>query len=133
MAYYASQRAGDSAHSPRSCIPGGGWLIKQMSPYTVEGVSVNNVPLHVNRLVIQKGDIRELVYYWFQQRGRVITNEYAVKWYLMVDAIKRRRTDGALVRLTTIMRPDENLSEGDKRLTSFAALAVPQLHSYIPD
>lgn len=133
VAYYASQSAGESAHSPRSCIPGGGWLIKQMSSYSVEGVTINKVPLRVNRLVIQKGDIRELVYYWFQQRGRVITNEYAVKWYLMVDAITRNRTDGALVRLTTTVNPNENLSEGDSRLTAFAALAVPQLHSYIPD
>lgn len=133
VAYYSSQRAGESAHSPRSCIPGGGWQIKQMSPYTVEGVMVNNVPLHVNRLVIQKGDNKQLVYYWFQQRGRVITNEYAVKWYLMVDAIRRNRTDGSLVRLTTVLRPGENIPDGDRRLTSFAALAVPQLHAYIPN
>ncbi len=65
----------------------------------------NGTPLKVNRVVIQQGSTRQLVYYWFQQRGRDITNEYLVKWYLFWDSLTRRRTDGALVRVITPIPP----------------------------
>lgn len=133
VAYYASQKMGEAAHSPRTCIPGGGWQIKSMTPHTIEGAARDGGPLAVNRLVIQKGEGKQLVYYWFQQRGRVITNEYAVKWYLLKDTVTRSRTDGSLVRLTTILKPGEDISEGDRRLASFAKLAIPELHAYIPE
>ena len=133
VAYYESQRAGGSAHSPRSCIPGGGWVIKDLTQRQVEGVSVGGRPLMVNRLQIQKGDYKQLVYYWFQQRGRVITNEYLVKWFLFWDALTRNRTDGALVRLTTRMKPHESWEAGDARLTEFARAAAGDLDKYIPE
>jgi len=133
VAYYASQRAGESAHSPRSCIPGGGWKIADLREVTLDDVIWNGRPLKVNRLVIELGDTRQLVYYWFQQRGRNITNEYAVKWYLLEDAIRRNRTDGALVRLTTPVAPGEPLEAGDARLREFAREVVPILKDYVPD
>jgi exosortase D (VPLPA-CTERM-specific) len=133
VAYYASQRAGESAHSPRSCIPGGGWRIQSISPYVVRGAMVNGVPLTVNRLVIQKGDAKQLVYYWFQQRGRIITNEYLVKWYLFWDALTKNRTDGALVRLVTYIPPNGDIESADARLTTFTHKAVGSLKAYIPD
>jgi exosortase D (VPLPA-CTERM-specific) len=133
VAYYASQKAGESAHSPRSCIPGGGWQIKSIAPYDIQGVLPNGKPLTVNRLLIQQGGQKELVYYWFQQRGRIITNEYMVKWYLLWDALTQNRTDGALVRLTTSLSPVEDIAEGDRRLTSFSRFVVPELRAYIPD
>jgi exosortase D (VPLPA-CTERM-specific) len=133
VAYYASQRAGESAHSPRSCIPGGGWRIQSISPRTVEGVMVDGVPLTVNRLVIQKGDTKQLVYYWFQQRGRIITNEYLVKWYLFWDALTRNRTDGALVRLVTFIPPNGNIADADRQLTMFAEKIAGVLKDYIPE
>jgi len=133
VAYYKSQSAGESAHSPRSCIPGDGWRIMGFSPYAVEGVQVGSIPLVVNRLLIQKGDSRQLVYYWFQQRGRVITNEYMVKWYLFWDALTRNRTDGTLVRLTAPVSPGSKIEEADKQLTAFTKVAVDALTNYIPD
>jgi exosortase D (VPLPA-CTERM-specific) len=133
VAYYASQRAGESAHSPRSCIPGGGWRIQSISPRTVEGVMVDGAPLTVNRLVIQKGDAKQLVYYWFQQRGRIITNEYLVKWYLFWDALTRNRTDGALVRLVTFIPPSGNIADADRQLTMFAEKTAGVLKDYIPE
>jgi EpsI family protein len=99
----------------------------------VTGVSVNGSPLFVNRLVIKKGDVKQLVYYWFQQRGRVITNEWMVKWYLFYDSLTKHRTDGALVRLTTSIGLDEDWSDGDKRLAKFAGEVVPKLEEYIPN
>ena len=89
--------------------------------------------MRVNRALIQKGDNRQLVYYWFQQRGRVVTNEYLVKWYLFWDALTRNRTDGALVRLVTSVDPRGNLDEADRQLSTFAATIADPLKDYIPD
>lgn len=132
-AYYASQKKGQSAHSPRTCIPGGGWKVKSFSQTTVDGLKMNGVPLSVNRIVIQMGEAKQLVYYWFQQRNRIITNEYLVKWYIFWDALTRNRTDGALVRLITPIGPREDLTEGDKRLADFGKIISPHLTRYIPD
>lgn len=133
IAYYADQAAGSAAHSPRACIPGGGWLIKDLSLRPIEGIQVNGKPLEVNRLLIKKGDYTQIVYYWFQQRGRNITSEWMVKWYLFWDAMTRSRTDGALVRLTILTQPGEDTAEADKRLTGFAKVLFPYLSVYIPD
>jgi len=133
LAYYADQAAGSAAHSPRACIPGGGWLIKDLSVRPIESIQVNGKPLEVNRLLIKKGDYTQIVYYWFQQRGRDITNEWLVKWYLFWDAMTRNRTDGALVRLSALVSPGEDVADADKRLTGFANAVFPYLSDYIPD
>lgn len=133
VGYYASQRADKVPHSPRACIPGGGWEISSLTQRDVKGVTVDGVPLRVNRLVIARGDNRQLVYYWFQQRGRVVTSEYLVKWYLFWDALKKNRTDGALVRFVTPVEPGHDIAEADERLASFAKLVAPQLATYIPE
>jgi len=132
VAYYASQRKGESAHSPRSCMPGDGWEITSLEQRTLGGANVSGKPLQINRALIQKGDGRQLVYYWFQQRGRVITNEYLVKWYLFWDALTRNRTDGALVRLVISVDPAGNLEDADKELTRFATVITDRLKDYIP-
>jgi exosortase D (VPLPA-CTERM-specific) len=133
VAYYASQRKGDSAHSPRACIPGGGWEITDLTERRVDGVTIAGEPLRVNRVIIQKGNDEQLVYYWFQQRGRVITNEYLVKWYLFWDALTRNRTDGALVRLMIDVNPGRNVDEAEKQLISFVGTVAGRLPDYVPD
>ena len=133
VAYYGSQSKGESAHSPRSCLPGGGWVVKSLTQESLSGLEVSGQPLRVNRVLITKGDDTQLVYYWFQQRGRIITNEYMVKWYLFWDALTRQRTDGALVRLVVFLRPGEDVTRGDQQLTDFARVAVGRLQPYIPD
>jgi exosortase D (VPLPA-CTERM-specific) len=133
VAYYASQRTGPSVHSPSSCLPGGGWRIEQFGQREVQAIRLRSGPLHANRAIIRQGDERMLVYYWFQERGRDLTSEYLVKWYLMVDALMRERTDGALVRLITPLRQNEDAAAGDARLQRFAAAAVPELQGSLPD
>jgi len=133
VAYYASQRKGVSAHSPRSCIPGDGWVMSALTQPEIAGASVNGHPLRVNRVVIQKGDDKELVYYWFQQRGRVITNEYMVKVWLFWDALTRNRTDGAMIRLTTSVNGGQSMQAADQRLANFARAITPQLQAYVPN
>jgi exosortase D (VPLPA-CTERM-specific) len=133
VAYYASQRAGESAHSPRSCLPGGGWRILALDEHEVSGVTNNGAPLRVNRALVQQGSQRQLVYYWFQERGRDITSEYLVKWYLLEDALLRNRTDGALVRLITPLQPNEAPAAADLRLAQFSAGVLTTLKSYLPN
>lgn len=130
-AYYGSQRKGVSPHSPRVCMPGGGWLITRLEWGELEGLT-GIPPFPYNRTVIERGEQRQLVYYWFEQRGRRIANEYFMKWYLLVDALTRNRTDGALVRVTTPLRADESLADGDARIRSFLQVAMPELHRFIP-
>jgi len=133
VAYYQSQRKGTSVHSPKTCLPGGGWQIQQFSQVDVAGAGKGGGPLRVNRSLIQMGDERLLVYYWFQQRGRFMTNEYLVKWNLFMDSLLRNRTDGALVRLTTEVPLGEDIADADRILTEFAQSIAGSLHRFIPD
>jgi exosortase D (VPLPA-CTERM-specific) len=132
IAYYNSQRKGEAVHSPRSCLPGGGWQLRDFDQRTL-AVKINGVPLRVNRTLIELGNQRQLVYYWFQQRGRIVTNEFAVKWYLFWDALTRNRTDGAMVRLISNVPPGEDPARADRVLTDIASRIVPTLTRYVPD
>lgn len=126
IAYYQSQRKGVSPHSPRVCIPGGGWEIADL-----KRLDVNGHP--ANRVVIKKGEHRQLVYYWFQGHGRIVANEYINKWYLFVDAVFKNRTDGALVRYVTAVLPQETIDTADKRIVDFMIEADAELPKYILD
>ncbi len=130
MAYYQSQRKGQSAHSPQSCIPGGGWEIT--SKGTVN-LPMDGITEPVNRVLIQKDRQKQLVLYWFKQRDRMLSNEYLVKLYLFWDAMTRQRSDGALIRLSAAVDPGEDEQEVEQRLLQFARSIQPQLTRYIPD
>lgn len=132
VAWYDSQSAGESAHSPRTCIPGGGWRIESLDRRELIHVEVGGEPLRVNRAIIVNGDQKQLVYYWFQQRGRVITNEYAAKWFLLWDSLTKRRTDGALVRLITPVANDAGIAIAEAELGGFAEALVSRLSAYVP-
>jgi EpsI family protein len=130
VAYFPSQRAGDTIHSPKNCLPGAGWAPVRTGRITL------NVPGHgpfdVNRYLIAKGDERQLVLYWYWAHDRAVASEYAAKFYLVADAIRMRRTDGALIRLSVPLRPGENEVEAERKLTAWAANIVPLLNTYIP-
>ena len=131
VAYYSSQRKGLTPHSPRVCIPGGGWSITglERTSITLDGRST---PININRAVIQNGRHQQLVYYWFKQRGRDIANEYLMKWYLLSDSLTLNRTDGSLVRLTTPIAPGEKEADAEARLNQFLGIVDPKLELYIP-
>ena len=131
VAYYASQRNGLSPHSPSVCIPGNGWQITDLQR-THYSNSDSSVSLPLNRVIIEKGSQKELVYYWFEERGMKIANEYVSKLYLLRDAMFKNRTDGALVRLMTPLYPGETESDADKRLQEFTQAVVPNLAGYLP-
>jgi exosortase D (VPLPA-CTERM-specific) len=133
VAYYASQRKGASAHSPKSCMPGDGWRIGEFEQRTIGShTTAKGDRLRVNRAVISKGKSRQLVYYWFQQRGRVITNEYLVKWYLFWDALTQQRTDGALVRLVVSLPENMSEQQADNKMEQFLGVFFPELEKFIP-
>jgi EpsI family protein len=131
--YYESQRKGEAVHSPRSCLPGGGWQMRDFGQRTLAGVSIAGTALRVNRSVVELGNQRELVYYWFQQRGRVIDNEFAVKWYLFWDALTLHRTDGAMIRVITALPPASSEADADRRLTDFIGRFAPDVARYVPN
>ena len=133
LAYYQSQKKGQSVHSPRTCIPGGGWEIESLETIRLDGMKGANPSLWVNRVMIHKGAQRQLVYYWFQQRGRIMTNEYLVKWFLLWDSLTHNRTDGALVRVTVPIASVEDIEASEGTLQAFVKSVGPVLPDYIPD
>ncbi len=131
VAYYESQRKGISPHSPRVCIPGGGWSITDLERVKLEIRGKSHL-VGVNRAIIQNGSIKQLVYYWFKQRGRHMASEYWMKWYLLSDSLTMNRTDGSMVRLTTPILPNEKEVDAEMRLNDFLSTVDPMLNDYIP-
>ena len=129
VGYYASQRTGDTIHSPKNCLPGAGWDPIQSG--TIDISVSGGRQIIVNEYVIQQGLEKAMVFYWYQDRGRVIASEYSAKFWMVADAISRNRTDGALVRLVTPMNDDE--AHARARLLSFTQILFPHLESVLPN
>jgi exosortase D (VPLPA-CTERM-specific) len=134
IAYYGSQEKGRSAHSPQSCIPGGGWEIashRSMNLALEQDGQEATYP--ANRVLIKKDREQQLVLYWFKQRERILSDEYLVKMYLFWDALTRGRSDGALIRLASTIEPGENEQSVEQRLVELARRVQPELSKYLPD
>jgi len=130
LAYFPSQRTGDTIHSPKNCLPGAGWTARQAIRVTLS--LPGHAPFPANRYLIAKGDERRLVLYWFWAHDRGLASEYWAKYYLVRDAIVMNRSDGALVRLVTQMLPGETPNAALERLLPFASYLAPLLNDYIP-
>jgi EpsI family protein len=130
IAYFRSQRAGDTIHSPKNCLPGAGWAPIDNSRITLSGAGHASFP--ANRYVIAKGDAREVVLYWYWAHDRGVASEYWAKYYLVADSIRMNRSDGALVRISSAMLPGETPAAAEQRLLPFTGSVVPLLDSYIP-
>jgi EpsI family protein len=128
IGYYASQRTGDTIHSPKNCLPGAGWNPISAGYATIPLTTARQIV--VNDYIIQKDLNKQMVLYWYQGRGRVIASEYAGKFWMVTDAVSRNRTDGALVRLITPMNDGE--AKARMRLISFAQSLFPDLDAIIP-
>ena len=130
VGFYESQRKGKMIHSPKHCMPGGGWNIVQTSLVPI-GMPDRNGDISVLKLMLQKGGERQMVLYWFQSRGRFIASEYFDKIYLILDSITRSRTDGSFVRLISPVH--ENGDEiALETLKEFASRVIPVLEEYLP-
>jgi len=133
VAYYESQRKGESIHSPATCLPGSGWIFNQAGAVTIPVSTNNDGFMKVNRAFMQKGAYKQLSYYWFPQRGRILTNAYQLKIFAFWDALTRQRTDGALVRTITPVYEFEELKDAEERLQEFTRKIVPVLGEFLPD
>jgi len=127
LGYYDHQTRGRTIHSPKNCLPGAGWEALSSGP---QRVAAGSDTVTVNRYVLQNGDARALVLYWYQGRGRVAYNEYRVKWDLLRDAVLKRRTDEALVRIVVPIRSSEEqaLTLAEK----IAAELAPAVYRALP-
>ena len=130
IAYFPSQRAGDTIHSPKNCLPGAGWapVYSRRIVLSVPG----HAPFPANQYLIVKGDLRQLVVYWYWAHDRGVASEYWAKYYLVADSIKMNRSDGALVRTTTPLSADETVQAAQQRIMPFISELIPKLNSYIP-
>ncbi len=133
VAYYDNQRKGASAHSPRSCLPGGGWRIDELTNRAIDNVPGLNGDLVVNRMEISYGEQKMVVYYWFKQRDRQLTNEYVVKWYLFWDALTRNRTDGALIRFSKNVSGGDSVEDADKEIQDLIRTTYSDIAARVPD
>ena len=131
-AYYQTQDSTRAIHSPHDCIPGGGWEITKFEQRELPATA-STPAFKVNRAVIQLGSNRQIVYYWFDERGRHLTSEYAARWYLFWDALTRHRTDGALVRFVAAFPPQASEAEVDSGIMGLAARIEPTLNRYVPN
>ena len=130
IAYFPSQRAGDTIHSPKHCLPGAGWLPVESSRIQIS--LPGSEPFPANRYVIAKGPDRQLVLYWYFAHGRSVASEYWAKFYLVSDSMRLNRSDGSLIRVTTPIRADESAETAQQRLLSFASNVVPRVDQYVP-
>jgi exosortase D (VPLPA-CTERM-specific) len=135
IAYYEKQTEGAGIHSPEVCIPAAGWEMSRIADTTVPVTGEDGTPvgMPVNRAVIQRGLERQLVYYWFEQRGRRVTSDYMAKATTILDSITRGRSDGALVRLITPIAPGQGAeAAADARLQAFLAEMTDVLPRFVP-
>lgn len=130
VAYFPTQRTGDTIHSPKNCLPGSGW-----TPVSADRITIDvpgHAPFPANRYLIAKGQNRDLVLYWYWAHDRGVASEYSAKFYLVADSIRLHRTDGSLFRINTRIEPNKDLNSAQDELLSFAKTLVPLIDTYIP-
>jgi EpsI family protein len=131
VAYFPTQRTGVSIHSPKHCLPGAGWYFE--SSQYVDLKDAEGKPHRVGEYIIANGERKQFVIYWYQAHGRSVADEYWAKVYMVLDAIRMNRTDGALVRVITPMGADEDVATAKARAEGFAAQLAPVLPRFIPN
>jgi len=130
IAYFPSQKTGDTIHSPAHCIPGNGWI--PISREVIHFVFPDGSLFPVNRYVVSKMGDRQMVLYWFQAHGRVVASEYSAKYYLITDSIRMNRSDGGMVRLMTPMLGNESPDAAQARIMKLGSQFLPHLDRCIP-
>jgi EpsI family protein len=130
IAYFPSQRTGDTIHSPKHCLPGAGW-----APVRADRITISvpgHEPFPANRYLIAKGQDRQLVLYWYWAHGRAVASEYVAKFYLVTDSIRMRRSDGSLIRVSTVLAPNQDIETVQQEMISFAGNVISRIDTYVP-
>jgi EpsI family protein len=138
IGYYKSQRQGDTMHSPLNCLPGSGWEPLSQGVTTVQVPRAEGMPpqdITINRYVVQKGLERQMVLYWYQAHGRIVASEYWSKFYLIRDAVRLNRTDGALVRVISPILGESSADEAraEDLARGFVQTVFPKLTQFLPE
>lgn len=133
IGYYATQRDGSTYHSPLNCLPGSGWVMSDAGTITI--TPKGRAPFVANKYLIQNGEQQELLVYWYQGRGRAVASEYWGKVYTVLDSVRMRRSDGAMVRIIIpVAKTDADSLESASELASeFAADSSTILPEFVPD
>lgn len=129
VGYYATQRDGATYHSPLNCLPGSGWTMNEPGKITIS--TVDGRSFIANRYIIQNGDARSAMIYWYQGRGRVIASEYWGKVYTVIDSVRLRRSDAAMVRVSVSVTGSEQ--EAMQAAAELAGTASPALSEFVPN
>ncbi|HEY6045545.1 MAG TPA: EpsI family protein [Pyrinomonadaceae bacterium] len=130
VGYYASQRTGATYHSPLNCLPGAGWVLTDIGRIKIQPAG-DRPAFEANRYLVQNGKDRALMLYWYEGRGRPLASEYWGKIYTLVDSLRRRRSDGGMVR---VMVPLGNSQEAAQAsATDIASKAAAQMPAFVPD
>jgi EpsI family protein len=129
IAYFKTQRTGQSPHSPKNCLPGAGWQQTESGRVDVDTPAGR---IHINRYLVAKGENQSLVYYWYQSQGRVIADEFAAKFYLIEDSIRKHRSDTSLVRVVVGVRPN-HIEEAEQVGLDFVKTVYPAVNGYLPE
>ena len=129
VGYYVTQRTGATYHSPLNCLPGSGWVMSDGGRITIS--TTGGQTFQANRYLIQSGSQRALMIYWYQGRGSAVASEYWAKIYTVFDSVRRRRSDGALVRVMVPVVGSQ--PEAEKAAIDLASQAATQLPAFVPD
>lgn len=129
IAYFKTQRTGQSPHSPKNCLPGSGF---QPSESGLIDIPVGNRTINVNRYVVSRGEDESVVLYWYQSQGRVIADEFAAKFYLISDSIRHHRSDTSLVRIVVPVLPGVDRVQASKTAIDFVHAVYPIVDTWLP-
>jgi EpsI family protein len=129
IGYYDQQTQGKTIHSPKNCLPGSGWEALNQSTSTLQTAAGTAT---VNRYLLQNKQQRALVFYWYQGRGRVASNEYRVKWELLRDSALRGRSEEALVRIVVHLNPSTTEAQATQWATRVATDLIPAVDRVLP-
>ena len=129
VGYYSTQRDGASYHSPLNCLPGAGWMLSEPGKVNLPGPGGQSFT--ANKYVIQNGEYKSLMVYWYQGRGRAVASEYWGKVYTVIDSVRLRRSDGAMVRVTVPIGDSE--AKALESATDLAVAAQAALPDFVPN
>lgn len=130
IAYFKTQRTGQSPHSPKNCLPGSGWQPVPGESGRID-VDAGSDAIHINRYVVAMGENEDVVLYWYQSQGRVIADEFAAKFYLVTDSIRKHRSDTSLVRVVVPVMGQQT-GRSEQVAVDFVKAAYPVIKGYLP-
>jgi EpsI family protein len=130
VAYFKTQRTGQSPHSPKNCLPGAGWSQVSAGDLDVQ-IPATNETIRINRYEVSKGEEKSLTLYWYQSQRRVVANEFDAKFWLVADSVRLHRSDTSVVKIVIPIRKDHE-QEAQETGIKFVQIVYPALRQFLP-